>query len=54
MPRLPAEVAWLNALRSPVVMDSSRARAELGWLPAYDALETLRQTIVGARESGLL
>ena len=54
VPRLPAEVAWLNALRSPVVMDSSRARAELGWLPAYDALETLRQTIVGARESGLL
>ena len=30
-------------------MDTARAREELGWRPAYDARETLRETIAGAR-----
>jgi nucleoside-diphosphate-sugar epimerase len=54
VPRLPPEVAWLNALRAPVLMDTSRARRELGWEPRRDALATLRETVAGARESGLL
>jgi nucleoside-diphosphate-sugar epimerase len=54
VPRLPPEAAWLNALRVPVVMDCSRARTELGWEPAHDAAETLRETVAAGRASGLL
>ena len=49
LPFTPAGVQWLQALRTPVLMDTSRARAELDWRPAYDAQETLRQTVEGAR-----
>jgi UDP-glucose 4-epimerase len=51
LPFTPAATEWIQALRVPVVMDTSRAREELGWSPAYDALATLRETIAGARES---
>jgi UDP-glucose 4-epimerase len=54
VPKLPAEVSWINAFRTPVLMGTSKARTELGWQPRYDALETLRDTIAGARESGLI
>ncbi len=42
-------IQWVQALRTPVVMDTSRAREELDWRPAYDAMETLRETVEGAR-----
>jgi nucleoside-diphosphate-sugar epimerase len=54
VPALPAEVAWVNALRTPVLVDTTRARAELGWQPRHGALETLRETIAGARAAGLI
>ena len=54
MPLLPAEAKWLSAIRVPVLMDCTRAREKLGWEPAYDALETLAETIHSAREKGLL
>jgi UDP-glucose 4-epimerase len=54
VPKLPAEVSWINALRTPVIMDCSRARSELGWTPRENALDTLRETIASAREDGLL
>jgi nucleoside-diphosphate-sugar epimerase len=49
MPFTPAGMQWVQALRVPVVMDTSKARRELRWRPAYDAMETLRQTVAGAR-----
>jgi UDP-glucose 4-epimerase len=49
-PFTPAGMQWVQALRVPVVMDTTRARRELAWEPAYDAQETLRQTVAGARE----
>ena len=49
-PFTPAGVEWVQALRTPVVMDTTRVREQLGWRPAYDALETLRQTVAGARD----
>jgi UDP-glucose 4-epimerase len=52
VPKLPAELAWVNAFRTPVIMDCSKARDELGWTPRADALETLHETIAGAREAG--
>ncbi len=54
VPRLPAEVSWVNAFRTPVIMDCSRAREKLGWVPEHDALATLNETIAGAREAGLI
>jgi nucleoside-diphosphate-sugar epimerase len=45
---------WATALDTPVLMDATRARRDLDWKPRYDAKETLAQTVVGAREKGLL
>ena len=51
---LPPEVEWLNAFREPTLMDTRKAREELGWEPDWDAEATLRETVAGARESGVL
>jgi UDP-glucose 4-epimerase len=48
------QLDWATALRTPVLMDTAKARAELGWRPRFDAAETLLQTAVSAREEGLL
>ena len=40
---------WIAALREPMIMDTAKARRGLGWRPARDALETLRETIRAAR-----
>jgi UDP-glucose 4-epimerase len=49
MPFLPDEAAWIEAVRRPVLMDTSRARRKLHWMPHYDARETLNLTIDAAR-----
>ncbi len=54
LPGLPAEFAWLTAFRTPVVMDSTRAREKLGWEPEHDAAATLAGMIRGAREQDVL
>lgn len=54
LPGLPAVTAWLTAFRVPVLMDTRKAREQLGWDPQWDAESTLRETIAGARESGVL
>jgi UDP-glucose 4-epimerase len=48
------QLEWATALRAPVLMDTAKARRELGWEPRFDAAETLLQTAVAAREEGLL
>ncbi len=50
VPGLPAEFAWLTAFRVPVLMDTSRAREQLGWEPRYDSVDTLAAMVRGARE----
>jgi nucleoside-diphosphate-sugar epimerase len=54
LPLVPAQAQWIESIRQPVLMDTSKARRELGWEPRYDALETLRQMVDAAREQGLL
>lgn len=49
LPYLPAEAAWIEAVRRPVLMDTSRARRKLHWMPHHDARETLRETIAAVR-----
>jgi UDP-glucose 4-epimerase len=51
---LTPQLEWAAALRVPVLMDTAKARRELGWEPVFDAWETLIQTAVSAREEGLL
>jgi UDP-glucose 4-epimerase len=49
MPFLPDEAAWIEAVRRPVLMDTTRARRKLHWMPHHDARETLKQTIAAVR-----
>ena len=49
---LPAPAQWISAFAEPVIMDTAKARRELGWRPARDALHTLRETIAAARGAG--
>jgi UDP-glucose 4-epimerase len=49
MPFLPDEAAWIEAVRRPVLMDTSRARRRLHWMPHYDARATLTQTVTAVR-----
>jgi nucleoside-diphosphate-sugar epimerase len=48
------QLEWATALRTPVLMDTAKARRELAWSPRFDAAETLLQTAIAAREEGLL
>jgi nucleoside-diphosphate-sugar epimerase len=54
LPLVPAKLKWLNALRVPVLMDTTAARERLGWEPRHEATEVLAQTVAAARERGLL
>jgi UDP-glucose 4-epimerase len=45
LPFLPEEAAWVEALRRPVLMDTSKARRLLKWRPRYDAIQTLQLTV---------
>jgi UDP-glucose 4-epimerase len=49
-----SKLEWATAADTPVLMDTAKARRDLDWQPQHDALETLRQTVAGAREKGLL
>jgi UDP-glucose 4-epimerase len=54
VPLLPAEAGWIDALRKPVLMDTTKARRHLSWRPRHDSRETLALTIDAARASGIL
>jgi UDP-glucose 4-epimerase len=54
LPLMPPQVSWLNALRVPVVMDTTRAREQLGWQPQHDTQAVLADTARSARAAGLL
>jgi nucleoside-diphosphate-sugar epimerase len=54
VPFLPAEAQWIEALRTPVLMDTAKARRELRWRPRHDAPETLRAMVDVARSESLI
>jgi UDP-glucose 4-epimerase len=41
LPFVPTVVEWLHAGRTSVVMDTTKAKSQLGWTPKYTAAETL-------------
>ncbi len=53
-PGLPSQTEWIQAVRIPVLMDTARARTDLGWSPEHDVRDTLRATVAGARENGIV
>jgi UDP-glucose 4-epimerase len=53
VPLMPARTAWVHALRTPVLMDTTKARRQLGWRPRHPSRETLRETAENARAAGL-
>jgi len=45
LPFLPTLAGWVEVASHPAIMDTSRARRELGWTPRFSALETFRDTV---------
>ena len=45
LPFLPPAVQWVEAASHPAIMDTARAKRELGWAPRYSAIESLRDTL---------
>ncbi|MGZ4323093.1 MAG: NAD-dependent epimerase/dehydratase family protein, partial [Solirubrobacteraceae bacterium] len=54
LPFVPAEAQWIEAVRTPVLMDTAKARRELRWRPRHDAHETLRDMVDAARSEQLI
>jgi nucleoside-diphosphate-sugar epimerase len=42
---LPPQAEWLEAATQPAIMDTTKARRELGWQPRYTSTQALRDTI---------
>ncbi len=56
LPFVPAEATWINAARTPVLMDTSKAKRELRWKPGWSSADTLQETVEASRadlEAGL-
>ncbi len=41
----PPAAEWVEAASHPAIMDTTKAKRELGWNPAYTGLEALRETL---------
>jgi nucleoside-diphosphate-sugar epimerase len=44
-PFAPPATEWVEAISHPAIMDTAKARRDLGWRPEYSALEALRDTL---------
>ncbi|HWH94512.1 MAG TPA: NAD-dependent epimerase/dehydratase family protein [Baekduia sp.] len=49
LPLVPDEVTWIEAVRRPTMMATTRARRLLRWQPKWDAPTTLREMVAAAR-----
>src|SRR6266540_4139692 len=50
LPFLPPEMEWVHTARHPMLMDTTKARRELGWAPAHTAHETLTAMVDAERD----
>jgi nucleoside-diphosphate-sugar epimerase len=44
-PFIPPAADWIEAMSHPAIMDTTKAKAQLGWQPKYTGLEALRDTL---------
>ena len=52
LPFLPPVLQWVEAASHPAIMDTTRAKQELGWAPRFTALGALRDTLRPGPRSG--
>lgn len=45
LPFLPSVAQWVEAVSNPPIMDTTRAKKELGWVPGFTAIDALRDTL---------
>lgn len=45
VPFLPPVAEWVEGLTRPAIMDTAKAKRDLGWSPRHSAVEALRETI---------
>jgi len=45
LPGMPPVTEWIEALSHPPIMDTTKAKRELGWSPRYTGVEALRDTL---------
>lgn len=45
LPFLPSGAQWAEVLSHPAIMDTTKARTDLGWTPRHSALESLRESL---------
>jgi UDP-glucose 4-epimerase len=50
LPFMPPEAAWIQAFRVPAIMDTVKARKQLGWRPKHSGRDALRQMVAAARD----
>jgi nucleoside-diphosphate-sugar epimerase len=48
-PFAPPSAEWVEAISHPSIMDTTKAKRELGWTPQHSGLDALRETIRAAR-----
>lgn len=44
LPYLPSAAQWVEAMSHPAIMDTTKAKTELGWAPRHTAIDSLRAT----------
>jgi UDP-glucose 4-epimerase len=49
LPFMPPEAAWIQAFRVPAIMDTTKARKQLGWRPKHTGRDALRAMVAAAR-----
>ena len=49
LPLAPPSLGWAEAFSNPAIVDTRKARRELGWRPRYTGLEALRETLAAQR-----
>jgi nucleoside-diphosphate-sugar epimerase len=45
LPGMPPVAGWVEALSHPAIMDTGRAKRELGWVPRYTGIEAVRDAL---------
>jgi nucleoside-diphosphate-sugar epimerase len=45
LPGLPTYGQWVEALAAPAVVDTTRAREDLGWRPRWSGIDAWRDTL---------
>ena len=43
LPLVPAAAEWIHTSRAPMIMDTTRAKQQLGWTPRYTSAATLQE-----------